>query len=277
MEDDLRNQIENILSTSPVVNPRVPTIAVEEKEPLVNTPAMPAEQSTYQSGGVGQAIRTNVSANEPEPIDVAPYKGAGHLSNTRLANTEYGPHGALYYKTKYAPVVPFKTMYGNAQMLTSTKAKNKQSWEFDTSILGMPDLRYVGYNRIEPPTENLIQAFGRSVWNLLPWAGETIGRFGRNVIEATDSQEISAPEQLKAVMPHLFPKRPGSDVVDNISAVYRAAQEQGLINYDNKTKRFSVGDGKKKAEGQEPADVYSLNPWFASAMDDFAQWSKDNF
>ena len=273
MEDDIKNQIENIILTSPSVLRRAPTVAVEEHAPLAETPAMPAEQSTYQSNGQ-PAFRTNVSATEPEPIDVARYAGAGHLSNTRLANTEYGEKDALYYKTKYAPVVPFKTLYGNAQITTTTKAENKQGWEFDTSVLGMPDLRYVGYNKIEPPTENLIQAGARGVFNLISNFGETVGRFARNVTQATGT--IEAPETVKAVMPYLTPRRPGADTIDNISAIYTAARDKGLINYDPQTKKITDGDGKPK-EGGEPIDVLgAMSSEFASDMDNFARWSKDN-
>lgn len=208
MEDKIKNDMQNVLATSQAVIQNNVNNQMSSKD-------LPAESGTYKST---EGLKfTTRPANEPDPQDVARYSGAGKLPNTVYSNTSYraadGSDGdPFFFKTKYEPVVPYKTVYRDLPVMAKTKAENKLAWEIDTSILGIPDVNYFGYNYIEEPSEGFWHSLIRNLWNFTPEivsggiAGATKAAydFSKSISKANIESDFQAPEQLKEAVPYLF-------------------------------------------------------------------------
>lgn len=136
---------------------------------------MQSTASTYRAPD-GSVVRTTVPDVEPAIPDYARYEGGTHLPGTRLVDTTYRAEddsegSPFFYKTKYAPLVPYETVYAGRPKHTTSQTKNKQDWETLTSIEGIPDVNYYSHNVIKAPSENLLQSGIRQTYN---WAVDSI-------------------------------------------------------------------------------------------------------
>ena len=170
MEDDIRQDINAVVSTSPAARQ-------QQAQNFVNqTPPAPQEMTpapTPSPTGVGMTTRATTPSGEVLPTATTqevttPNRGVKFTDNPEEATDVYTGGGAVpgetyytryrdtdgsegdpfYFVPNFQPVVPYVVSTPNGDFETNTTNSHKIAWQIEQGLVGYPDVDYAGYYRV---------------------------------------------------------------------------------------------------------------------------------
>lgn len=261
MEDDIRQDINAVVSTSPAARK-------QQAQNFVNqTPPAPQEMTpapTSSPAGVGMTTRATTPSGEVLPTTTTQetttlsrgvkftdnpeeatdvYTGGGALPGetyyTRYRDTDGSEGDPFYFVPNFQPVVPYVVSTPNGEFETNTINPHKIAWQIEQGLDGYPDVDYAGYYRV-PDIGNeswwsqfsramvggvtkLPIQLGQGAFNL---GGTPVSGAARAIAEATKGSVVG--DTMGAI----------SDGFENFSAVMNSGANSMLGGLDS----YFVGD-----------------------------------